>query len=333
MNDQRDLVPNDAETQLESLSLGVIFANYRLIRVLASGGMGVVVEAEHRGLGRLVAIKLPNPRYLKDATRIKWFPDRFLQEARILAQIEHPYVIPVYDCGSVNDCPYYAMKLIRGIDLEHRIDQSGPWLATQVLELGERLGRAIAAIHQAGYINRDIKPANVLFETEQQPRIIDFGLAIPIHQARTTCPSGAIVGSPSFIAPEQIRSETGIDVRVDVFSLGALLFFAVTGRRHIQGSDPMQVLGEVSKLTRPPERTEFPELLDDRLVSIIRRCMEPDPRDRYPTAQEVAEDCACCLAGGEPRRVQPQRVGTKSSESGLRRLTQVFTRRRAESGT
>lgn len=277
--------------------LGQTFGSYTFYHVIAEGGMGVIFEARHNATGRRIALKVVNPKYAAKEGFSPALVETFLAEARVMAAIEHPHVVTLYDAGVVGQCPYLAMRLVPGGDLAERIQKHGPMTdLTEVLTLMAGIADGVGAFHQAGYLNRDIKPANILLELDGSPRIADFGLAIPLGQAND---GDGIAGTPSYLAPEQVRQEA-LTVQSDLFALGATLFFAVTGRPPFDGPTPEAIAAEVAQAVAPP----FVDLGDhpqaQGLATIIRHCMEIAPADRYRNAGEVVADCRAVLAGRNP---------------------------------
>jgi eukaryotic-like serine/threonine-protein kinase len=277
--------------------LGQTFGAYTFFHVIAEGGMGVIFEAKHNATGRRLALKVVNPKY---AAREGFSPalvETFLAEARVMAAIEHVNVVTLYDAGVVGQCPYLAMRLVPGGDLAGRVQKHGPITDHgEVLALMAGIADGIGAFHRAGYLNRDVKPANILLELDGSPRIADFGLAL--RQDEEPQP-GEIAGTPSYLAPEQVRQEA-LTPQTDLFALGATMFFAVTGRPPFDGPTPEAIAAEVAQAIAPP----FLDLGDDPrgqgLADIIRHCMEVAPDDRYRSASQVVADCWSVLGGRDP---------------------------------
>ncbi len=277
--------------------MGQTFGAYTFYNVIAEGGMGVIFNARHNATGRQLALKIVNPKY---AAREGFSPalvEAFMNEARVMAAIEHPHVVTLYDAGVVGQCPYLAMRLVPGGDLTGRVMNHGLILdAKEALTLMARIAAGVGSFHQAGYLNRDLKPANILLELDGSPRIADFGLALRLDE---TPKDSGIAGTPSYLAPEQVRQEA-LSPQTDLFALGATMFYAVTGRPPFDGPSPEAIAAEVAHAVAPPYLNLGEAHTAHGLVEIIRRCMAIDPADRYRTAEEVVTDCQAVAAGDEP---------------------------------
>ncbi len=231
---------------------------YRLLKVLGQGGMGVVFQAEDPRLGRLCALKVMLP----EVANKPGMKERFLREARAAAQIEHDHIIPIYQVDEDRGVPYIAMPFLKGMSLEdwlRKKHKEGPHAVklAEILKLGRQIARGLAAAHERGLIHRDIKPANIWLDASAGGRvkILDFGLA---RLSETTdqqhlTQSGAILGTPSYMAPEQARGEK-LDHRADLFSLGVILYRLCTGVLPFQGKDTISTLMALATHA-PPRRT------------------------------------------------------------------------------
>ncbi len=297
---------------------GQIFGMYRFYHILAEGGMGMVLEAEHIIVGRRVALKVVNPKFAAKNGFTPQLIDSFLREARIMAACEHANVLPLYDAGVVGQCPYLAVRLMKRGDLESRILHGGPIGDAPALNLLEGCARGLAAIHAAGWLNRDMKPANVLLEEDGTPRISDFGIAIQRDQVKS---DGSVAGTPNYLPPEVIAGEKP-DERSDLYSLGATIHFALAGKPPIEGSSMEEIARAVmAGLTSAPPTQDTPE--GRFLRAILLRLMAPDPAQRYLSASQVAEDATAVLSG----RVPPHAGEVGSSSSGRRKSLFGFLRR------
>ena len=235
------------------------FPGYGLISELGSGGMGVVYEARHLRLNRVVALK-----WLKSGTRAE--PEevlRFRKEAETLARLHHPGIVQVFDVDSKDGLPFFTMELLKGGSLADRISVV-PLPAKKAAHCVEQLARAVAAAHQQGVVHRDLKPSNVLFaETSvdqtsdtNQPKISDFGLAKWLDQDLNLTQTGTVAGTPAFMAPEQARGEIyELGPAVDIYALGAVLYTTLTGRPPFLGDSPLVILNQVCEAEPiPPGR-------------------------------------------------------------------------------
>ncbi|HKS23934.1 MAG TPA: response regulator [Thermoanaerobaculia bacterium] len=211
-----------------------IRGRYRFVRTLSSGGMSALYEAHDEKLDRAVAVKLIKPEHFDDPTmRV-----RFEQEARAVARIDHPGVVSIYDSGDIDDGTlFFVMELLRGMNLGQVIRRYGPGAPRQVAALARQLGAAIGAAHRAGFIHRDIKPENIyLMDADDgfRVKLLDFGITKPIGFDPHVTQTGTFIGTPAYMAPEQLRGEE-VDVRADVYALAAVLYEALTGRRVVDG--------------------------------------------------------------------------------------------------
>ena len=256
-------------------------------RVLGRGGMGLVLEAEDLKLGRHVAIKVMRPRIASDDKA----RDRFLREARAAAKVEHDHIIPIYFIGEENGVPYIVMPFLKGESLDDRLKRENLLPAPDILQIGRETAEGLAAAHDQGLVHRDIKPANLWLELPRgRVKILDFGLARLNSDSGQLTQSGAILGTPAYMSPEQARNRA-IDGRTDLFSLGAVLYRMATGRTPFGGSDTMSTL--MALATETPTHPQFinPDL-PQHLSDLIMRLLHKDPRHRPQSAREVAGQLA-----------------------------------------
>jgi serine/threonine protein kinase len=256
---------------------------YRVVKVLGSGAMGIVFQAEDVPLKRPVAIKsLKADLAAREADR-----RRFLREAQMAAAIDHPHIVTIYQVGEHHGIPYLAMKLLRGQSLEERINDRGGWLPLpEVLRIGQEIAEGLAAAHARGLIHRDIKPANIWLEEDRDwVRIVDFGLARASSADAHLTQTGMIVGTPSYMAPEQACAEP-VDHRGDLFSLGCLLYRMSTGQLPFRGKSMTAVLLAVTSATPVPPRDLNPSL-PPAFSALVLSLLEKAPADRPASAMAV----------------------------------------------
>jgi WD40 repeat protein/tRNA A-37 threonylcarbamoyl transferase component Bud32 len=259
--------------------------SYELLERIAQGGMGVVYKARHAGLDRVVALKMIRSGVLATPRDV----ERFQREARSAAKLRHPNIVTIHDIGEQEGQHYYTMDYVPGENLCERA-RTKPFSPRQAAEITAGVAAAIDYAHQSGVLHRDIKPANVILTPEQQPRVLDFGLALILADDSTLTQTGTPVGSPPYMPPEQAAGQTGrIDARSDVYGLGALLYDLLTGHPPFRAASTMETLRLVIENEVVPPRRLNPALPSD-LETICLKCLEKDPNRRYQTAQELGEE-------------------------------------------
>ena len=297
--------PADAIEQGDGSGPGISWPpqvdGYDIVGRLGRGGMGVVYRARQRGLDRLVALKMLRGGDHADPESLA----RFRIEVRSVARLRHPNVVQVYDVGESRGLPFVALELLEGGSLDAR-NGGNPQPEVESAALVATLARAVAAAHQAGIVHRDLKPTNILFTREGIPKVTDFGLAKRLDEDDGQTQSGQVMGSPSFMAPEQARGE-GRDVGplADVYSLGAILYEMLTGRPPFKGGSPLETLSLVVRAEPVPPTRLRPDLARD-LETICLKCLSKEPAGRYPTADDLANDLDRWLRGSpiQARRVR-----------------------------
>jgi serine/threonine protein kinase len=278
----------------------VEFGDYELLEKIGEGGMGVVWRARQKSLGRVVALKMIQRGALASSSDVA----RFKAEAAAAAHLEHPHIVPVFEVGQQDGQPYFSMKHVAGTTLARKLAE-GPLTAREAAELLLPVCRAIAHAHQQGIIHRDLKPSNILIDAEGAPLVSDFGLAKRIdvdrageksQAAEALTRTGAILGTPSYMSPEQAAGSRGIvGPASDIYSLGAILYQCVTGRPPFQAASPLDVVMMV--LEQDPV---LPRVLNPRadadLEMIALKCLQKPAELRYKTAGALADDLAAYLA-------------------------------------
>ena len=275
------------------------FGDYEIIREIAHGGMGVVFEARQVSLDRTVALKMILAGQLADDNDVK----RFHTEAEAAAKLDHPGIVPIFEVGQHEGQHYFSMGFVEGQSLSHRL-ADGPLPAREAAELIRRVSEAIEYAHQHGVIHRDLKPANILLDSNDNPRVTDFGLAKKIQGDSGLTGSGQIMGTPSYMPPEQAGGKRGeVGPAADVYSLGATLYALTTGRPPFQAATAMDTVLQVLSDEPVSPRRLNPALPRD-LETICLKCLEKDPGKRYARAAALGEDLRRYLSG-EPIVARP----------------------------
>jgi serine/threonine-protein kinase len=243
--------------------------------------MGIVYRARDRVLDRLVALKELPPEFRCNES----LAARFEREARVLAQLTHTNIVQVYDLVHEGGRMWMAMELIQGGSLAELLEARGALVVEEVTRLGGDLARALSFAHQRGVIHRDFKPGNVLLTPEGVPKVTDFGLAKLMQQAPTLTHAGSVLGSPSYMSPEQAAGRD-VDARSDIYSFGVTLYEMATGRTPFQG-DTMSVMRQHLTQEPPPPR-DHAEQLPGSLESLILAMLAKDPAERTPDMETVA---------------------------------------------
>jgi len=285
------------------LSEGDEFAGYRVERRLGRGGMGVLYLAVEPRLERHVALKLIAPEAAPDEV----FARRFAEESKIAASIEHPNVVPIYAAGEEAGVPFIAMRYVSGADLARRLAREGRLEPTVAVDLIAQVGSGLDAIHAAGLVHRDVKPANVLLsgpEGAEHAYITDFGVARNVSTESGLTQTGRFVGTLDYVAPEQI-SGGAVDARADVYALGCLLFKLLTG----EGPFPKD--GDAARLFAhlndpPPAPSLYAPEASMALDDVVIRAMSKTPDDRYPSAGDLGRAAQAAIRGEQP--TMPERT-------------------------
>ncbi len=279
---------------------------YRILRKIGEGASGFVYEAEHTELGRKVALKVLAPGHSSTHDAI----ERFRSEARAVAQLSHPNLVPLYDFGkSLDGRVFLAMELLSGETLDRHLKRTKGMDYREAVAIGIEACKALEAAHGAGLVHRDLKPANLFLTRDGGLKLLDFGVAMALadvateqKEKRAASRGFAVFGTPEYMSPEQVAGES-VDGRCDIYALGCVLFELMTGTPVFTGTSSVMVMGKQlreapeSLRARAPERA-IPCVLD----ALVLRALEKDPNDRFPSATALREALAAALLAPEKRR-------------------------------
>jgi beta-lactam-binding protein with PASTA domain/tRNA A-37 threonylcarbamoyl transferase component Bud32 len=270
--------------------IGTFFdGRYRVIRRLGSGGMANVYLAEDEELGRRVAIKVLDDKHAHD----EQFIERFRREAKNAASLSHPNIVSIYDRGDSEGTYYIAMEYIEGRTLKDLIVARGPLPVDRAVSYARQILGAVRFAHRKGIVHRDIKPHNVLVDTDGRLKVTDFGIARAGASQMTE--AGSIIGTAQYLSPEQARG-AAVDQRSDLYSVGVVLHEMLTGSVPFTGDTPVEIaMKHISAVPQPPS-TARPDLPDD-LDLVVLRALAKDPRERFQTAEEMDSELGRVAAG------------------------------------
>ena len=330
------LAPDPGNASASLIGVMHYFGDYELLAEISRGGMGVVYKARQVSINRPVALKMILAGQLASAAEVQ----RFYSEAKAAGNLDHPNIVPIYEVGQHEGYVFYSMKLIEGGSLQTVV--SGQWSVASKSRGGSewqqwsarimtQLARAVHHAHQRGILHRDLKPANILLEAsggrkppdtvatpsgglrpplaQYTPLITDFGLAKHVKEETGLTQSGAILGTPSYMAPEQARAQKGLTTAIDVYSLGAILYELLTGRPPFVGNTMLETVLKVVEMEPDAPRSLHPSI-DPDLETICLKCLQKEPLRRYGSAAELAEDLERWLAG-EPILARPVGSGER----------------------
>jgi WD40 repeat protein/tRNA A-37 threonylcarbamoyl transferase component Bud32 len=276
-------------------------AGYEILGELGRGGMGVVYQARQVRLNRPCALKM----ILAGAHANPEVAARFLAEAEAIARLQHPYVVQIHHIGEADGLPFLELEYVPGGSLDRQLEGI-PWTPRRAARLAEQLALGIAEAHRLGIVHRDLKPGNVLLAGDGSPKITDFGLAKALGSESGLTRSESILGSPSYMAPEQAEGRARqAGPAADIYAVGAILYELLTGRPPFRGATALETLEQVRAADPVPPSRLVPGLPRD-LETICLKCLSKEPRHRYLAATELAEDL-CRFQSGEPLRAR--RIG------------------------
>lgn len=286
------IVPNG------SPSVNSDFGEYELLGEIARGGMGVVYKARHKRLNRIAAIKMIRSGKLSSPEDIQ----RFYVEANAAAQLDHPGIVPIYEIGEHEGQPFFAMKFIEGGSLAQHIEKLRS-NKHKLVEFVAKIAEAVHHAHQRGILHRDIKPGNIMLDEAENPLLTDLGLAKNTANDSNLTQTGVLVGTPSYMPPEQAQSVGTLTTAADIYSTGAILYELLTRQPPHTGTSPVEtILRVLNDPIRPPRSLD--KSIEPDLELICMKCLERDPQARYSSAASLATDLRNWIQG-EPISVKP----------------------------
>ncbi|MGB6220597.1 WD40 repeat domain-containing serine/threonine protein kinase [Haloferula sp.] len=274
------------------------FGEYELQGEIARGAMGVVYRAYQTSLKRIVAVKMIRSNMLANEDDVA----RFRTEAEAAGSLDHPNIVPIYEVGEFEGQHYFSMKLIEGDTLREHLEdlQQNP---RQTATLMAKVAAAIHAAHQRGTLHRDLKPSNILIDADGEPHVTDFGLAKQMESVSSATLSGQLIGTPSYMAPEQAENVKDVTTAADIYGLGAMFYELLTGVPPHRGDSIMETLKLISEQEPEPPSKHNPGV-DRDLQTIAMKCLERDPAKRFLSARQLADDLERWLRG-EPIHARP----------------------------
>ena len=287
-----------------TLKKGDEFAGYEIMTRIGSGGMATVYQAYHRRLDRHVAIKILHETFVRDDS----FLERFEREARIIARLEHPHIVPIYDYAEFEGQPYIVMKFIEGGTLKRRAIKEGIALDDMV-SMMSLLADALTYAHEKGVLHRDIKPSNILIDERELPYISDFGLARIAQVGDSTISHDMMLGTPFYISPEQGRGERDLTPATDVYAFAVILYELLAGQVPFGGDTAYAIVHE-HIYTPPTPPSQINAELTPALDDVLLKALAKEPSQRYQTAITLMRDLKLALAESGVTRLPPMHVAS-----------------------
>ena len=274
---------------------------YRILRVLGSGGMGVVYQAWDDALGVAVALKVIRPEVVDDPYAAREVERRFKRELLLARQVTHKNVVRIHDLGEIDGIKYLTMPYVEGRDLANVL-RDGPVPVARALRIAKQVAAGLLAAHEAGVVHRDLKPENVMIDADDHALIMDFGISRSMGSGATMTAHGAILGTLEYMAPEQGRG-SAVDYRTDIYSFGLILYDLIAGRKRLQAADGA-IAEMMSRMAKAPAllHTVMPAV-PEPLAQLVGKCVEPEAENRFQTTAELTS--ALDNLDGEGRAIRP----------------------------
>ena len=264
-----------------SFNIGENVGPYQIIEQLGQGGMSSVYKAYHASLDRYVALKVLHPAFRQDQT----FISSFQREARVVARLEHPNIVPIYDYSEYESRPFLVMKYIEGDTLKARLNQ-GPLTSEEIEHVVNSVGSALAYAHKQGILHRDIKPSNVMIARDGAMYLADFGLASITEAGESTMSSDSIMGTPQYISPEQAMGRKDLDAGTDIYSFGVMLYEMVVGQVPFSADTPAPIIHDHIYTPLPLPRRVNPNV-PESVQRVLLKALAKDRLDRYTAIEEL----------------------------------------------
>jgi serine/threonine-protein kinase len=287
---------------------------YEVLDLLGEGGMGIVYRARQKSLDRVVALKILPASAARETSFIK----RFISEARTVARLNHENIIAGIDVGEADGTYYFAMEHVEGESISEMIEKSGELEERFALQITAQMARALQHAHKHGLVHRDVKPQNILVTRNNLAKLCDLGLAKMQNDGGGSDPTGVPVGTPHYLSPEQARGEADVDIRSDIYSLGATLYHMLTGSTPFDGQSPMVLM--TKHLTEEPIPARRRKASVSKGASdLVTRMMAKEKEDRHQTPGELLDDVERVLAGKKPSGARKSTSRRGSRRGGSRR--------------
>src|SRR5438552_17900442 len=287
-----------------------IAQRYQVIKGLGAGAFGTVYKAKDKILGRMVAIKTIRLEGLaaSGGAGLEERMDRFKREAMVSAQLKHPNIVTIYDIGDSGGVSYIAMEFIDGVGLDRVIAGAGRVGVERAAALAAQVADALDFAHKHNVVHRDIKPANIMVEAGDRVKVSDFGIAKVTDSGEHLTMTGSLLGTPSYMSPEQARGAT-LDGRSDLFSTGCVLYEMLAGKKAFRGDS---ITGLIFKIIteEPPPIREFDPAIPDKMVRILAKALAKTPEMRYQTGRDMAEDLVALSRPGATPTLRQAELAT-----------------------
>lgn len=274
---------------------------YRIVSQIGQGGMATVYKAYHERLDRHVAIKVMHQAFLQDPT----FRTRFEREARIIARLDHPHIVPVYDYAEVDGQPYLVMKHVQGRTLKQALLKRALSL-DEILRIMTPLATALDYAHSMGVLHRDIKPSNIILDANDTPYLTDFGMARMAQTGESTISQDMMLGTPQYISPEQALGKTELDARTDVYSLGVVLYELIVGQVPFSGDTPYAIIHDHIYRTLPEPASINPDITP-AVEAVLVRALAKNPAERFSSAGALVSALHAAVETSDQRALDPNR--------------------------